>query len=125
MKLTNVTGVFVSTDEYNDLREGATELWSVLKAHSKLCSALRRIRDDSACNPRMIAYEVLQQDLRDLDLSNTTWGLSLRKARGESVEPTCEHGVAWDVHCCNCHSGFIFDKTHECPDPAAQEGPQR
>jgi hypothetical protein len=22
---------------------------------------------------------------------------------------TCEHGTAMDVHCCNCHSGFLFD----------------
>jgi hypothetical protein len=28
----------------------------------------------------------------------------------------CEHGVAVDVHCCNCHSGFIFDADHECPN---------
>lgn len=21
----------------------------------------------------------------------------------------CEHGTAMDVHCCNCHSGFLFD----------------
>jgi len=28
----------------------------------------------------------------------------------------CEHGTAVDVHCCNCHSGFIFDLDHECPD---------
>jgi hypothetical protein len=21
----------------------------------------------------------------------------------------CEHGTASDVHCCNCHSGFLFD----------------
>jgi len=21
----------------------------------------------------------------------------------------CEHGTAIDVHCCNCHSGFLFD----------------
>jgi hypothetical protein len=21
----------------------------------------------------------------------------------------CEHGTACDVHCCNCHSGFLFD----------------
>lgn len=27
----------------------------------------------------------------------------------------CEHGTAMDVHCCNCHSGFIFDRWHECP----------
>ncbi len=24
-------------------------------------------------------------------------------------EPACEHGKAWDVHCCGCHSGFLFD----------------
>ena len=28
----------------------------------------------------------------------------------------CKHGVAMDVHCCNCHSGFIFDMNHECPE---------
>lgn len=32
-------------------------------------------------------------------------------------DATCEHGTALDVHCCNCHSGFIFDAEHECPDP--------
>jgi hypothetical protein len=26
---------------------------------------------------------------------------------------TCEHGTALDVHCCNCHSGFLFD-TRSC-----------
>ena len=33
-------------------------------------------------------------------------------------DPACEHGIALDVHCCHCHSGFIFDKNHECPDAA-------
>ena len=33
----------------------------------------------------------------------------------ETSDATCEHGVALDVHCCNCHSGFIFDRNHECP----------
>ena len=23
--------------------------------------------------------------------------------------PVCEHGTAVDVHCCNCHSGFLFN----------------
>jgi hypothetical protein len=23
----------------------------------------------------------------------------------------CEHGTASDIHCCGCHSGFIFDRT--------------
>jgi hypothetical protein len=31
----------------------------------------------------------------------------------------CEHGTAVDVHCCHCHSGFIFDPEHECPDVEA------
>lgn len=25
----------------------------------------------------------------------------------------CQHGTAMDVHCCNCHSGFLFD-TNSC-----------
>ena len=38
-------------------------------------------------------------------------------AEGVSPQPdvTCEHGTAMDVHCCHCHSGFIFDQQHECP----------
>lgn len=23
----------------------------------------------------------------------------------------CEHGTAIDVHCCGCHSGFLFDSS--------------
>lgn len=25
------------------------------------------------------------------------------------TDPVCEHGTAMDVHCCNCHGGFLFD----------------
>ena len=28
---------------------------------------------------------------------------------GPYEEPVCEHGTAMDVHCCGCHSGFLFD----------------
>lgn len=33
--------------------------------------------------------------------------------RAPGIEATdadvvCEHGTAMDVHCCNCHSGFLF-----------------
>ncbi len=28
----------------------------------------------------------------------------------------CEHGTAADVHCCNCHNGFIFDPDHVCEE---------
>lgn len=43
-----------------------------------------------------------------------------------TTEPTtgdviCQHSTAADVHCCNCHSGFIFDDDHVCPEP---ESPQ-
>lgn len=27
---------------------------------------------------------------------------------GSCYEPACVHGIAMDVHCCNCHSGFLF-----------------
>lgn len=30
----------------------------------------------------------------------------------------CEHGTALDVHCCNCHSGFIFEQRHVCRSTA-------
>jgi hypothetical protein len=40
--------------------------------------------------------------------------------QGRNPEPppdvVCSHGTAMDVHCCNCHSGFIFDIDHECPE---------
>ena len=26
-------------------------------------------------------------------------------------EMVCEHGTAMDVHCCNCHGGFLFDSS--------------
>jgi hypothetical protein len=31
--------------------------------------------------------------------------------RNEIGDMVCEHGTAMDVHCCNCHSGFLFDIT--------------
>jgi hypothetical protein len=45
----------------------------------------------------------------------------LRQVVREAATPAepphivCEHGTAMDVHCCNCHSGFVFDMAHECP----------
>ncbi len=30
-------------------------------------------------------------------------------SKSEHADPTCEHGTAMDVHCCGCHSGFLFD----------------
>lgn len=33
-------------------------------------------------------------------------------------DAVCQHGTAMDVHCCHCHSGFIFDTNHECPPNA-------
>lgn len=36
-------------------------------------------------------------------------------AETPKLDAVCEHGTAMDVHCCNCHSGFIFDMGHECP----------
>lgn len=25
------------------------------------------------------------------------------------IDDVCEHGTALNVHCCGCHSGFLFD----------------
>jgi len=41
-------------------------------------------------------------------------------------EFVCEHGTAVDVHCCNCHSGFLFDPEScicgdDDDDPAEEE----
>lgn len=38
----------------------------------------------------------------------------------------CEHGTALDVHCCGCHSGFLFEGMPcVCLDRATEkdEGP--
>jgi hypothetical protein len=47
----------------------------------------------------------------------------LSEAAVDAADHVCEHGTAMDVHCCNCHSGFIFDRDHECPDPSDGEHP--
>jgi NAD-dependent SIR2 family protein deacetylase len=37
--------------------------------------------------------------------------------RGEGPDAVCEHGTAADVHCCNCHHGFLFAPYDcECTD---------
>lgn len=36
----------------------------------------------------------------------------LATAPSNEPEPTCKHGAAWDVHCCGCHSGFLFDTSN-------------
>ena len=39
--------------------------------------------------------------------------------------PVCEHGTAVDVHCCNCHSGFLFDVENcTCIKGEAMEDPK-
>jgi hypothetical protein len=30
-----------------------------------------------------------------------------------AADVVCQHGTAIDVHCCNCHHGFLFDDS-EC-----------
>jgi hypothetical protein len=41
------------------------------------------------------------------DIFDRAVALSSPSPEGQDV--TCQHGVAMDVHCCNCHSGFLFD----------------
>ena len=47
---------------------------------------------------------------------------ALDRVRGSQPDVVCQHGTAMDVHCCNCHSGFIFAIDHECPAPPTEKG---
>lgn len=42
--------------------------------------------------------------------TNRTEAMSMNEPhRDAHGEWACEHGTAMDVHCCGCHSGFLFD----------------
>jgi hypothetical protein len=41
--------------------------------------------------------------------------------RAEGGDVVCQHGTAIDVHCCNCHSGFLFS-TEDCECEFDDEG---
>lgn len=41
----------------------------------------------------------------------------------QTPDSVCEHGTAMDVHCCNCHGGFLFDTSRcvcELSDPVIE-----
>lgn len=40
--------------------------------------------------------------------------MSVRGPSPDTKDVVCEHGTAMDVHCCNCHSGFLFDAECVC-----------
>jgi hypothetical protein len=41
-------------------------------------------------------------------------------------DATCKHGTAMDVHCCGCHSGFLFDIANcLCLHPAPAQETER
>ena len=44
--------------------------------------------------------------------------------QNEQGDWVCEHGTAVDVHCCNCHSGFLFD-ADSCVCVAAPSEPPK
>ena len=45
----------------------------------------------------------------------------------ENGDWVCQHGTAMDVHCCNCHSGFLFDSDScRCTfDSDGEDGPSK
>lgn len=45
----------------------------------------------------------------------------MRITKDESGDHVCEHGTSVDVHCCNCHSGFLFEKDHICSDDESDD----
>jgi N6-adenosine-specific RNA methylase IME4 len=50
------------------------------------------------------------------DCSGIGVGDALYVRTTPAPDVVCSHGTAMDVHCCHCHSGFIFDRDHECPE---------
>jgi hypothetical protein len=54
---------------------------------------------------------IWRRDLLDVEAPNfTREGFAMSADEGSLPEDVvCEHGTAMDVHCCNCHSGFLFD----------------
>ena len=69
--------------------------------------------------------QILDTAYDGADLHNSLIDLFESVAPAAPPEPTvedvvCEHGTAMDVHCCNCHSGFIFDPKHKCGDRNAK-----
>ena len=58
-------------------------------------------------------------DTRGGETIITQPGITQQGLRDEAV---CEHGTAMDVHCCGCHSGFLFDSaTCTCLNPEPEE----
>ena len=45
----------------------------------------------------------------DEDHGMTTMNDQLTVTRDDVGDDVCQHGTAMDVHCCGCHSGFLFD----------------
>ncbi len=41
--------------------------------------------------------------------AKTTTDEPIAWSTNEAGDVVCQHGTAADVHCCNCHSGFLFD----------------
>lgn len=40
--------------------------------------------------------------------------MATNPTQNEQGDWVCEHGTAMDVHCCGCHSGFLFFPADEC-----------
>lgn len=69
--------------------------------------------------------ECVAKDFRIATMQDSIDGCARRvqelsKRLAEKPDVVCMHGTAMDVHCCNCHSGFIFDAHHVCAPAAAQ-----
>lgn len=83
-------------------------------------SSFSGMRDAHAVTRR--GQDEMEQKAEETRVDGPTAIPGQRATAAESeAEPTCEHGAALDVHCCNCHSGFIFDRHHECPDEEGED----
>jgi hypothetical protein len=65
---------------------------------------------EAAIRAAIDAVEALPADVRAVTLLGDALGCVADFVDGIPPEDAvCEHGTAMDVHCCNCHGGFLFD----------------
>jgi hypothetical protein len=96
-------------------------VWLASKLNAE-ASALTLNGETIAC---LLAYGEEEKDnarkAKDLEQYQFHAGFvaALQRVIAFMPDVVCVHGTAVDVHCCNCHSGFIFNPEHECPSPSA------
>ena len=90
------------------VRPQEAELASALEEYAEWCGGVHDdgCPADDTCLRVFWEVDQRRRDGRSQSPARSTLMVPVQDERGDWV---CEHGTAVDVHCCNCHSGFLFD----------------